>query len=221
MLARDDFYKIAEVKQHSQFQEFMNDIIFNKDRREQFYKDLLAIDYNVDDDIFRQYFEEYAAERKSNKQDFTPHSISETAALLTINENSRSFCDDCAGTGSLIVKMWDKSRKMSNLFEYNPCDYFFQCTEYSDVAIPYLIHNLAIRGMCAVVLHGNTLTREFNQIYLIQNLTGDPLQFSKINILPHTEEVAEYFDVRDWLEDEIDYKETTNVFEVFGNVDAY
>lgn len=66
-IGRDDFYKIAEVNQHAEFEKYLKDILFDKARRNKFFMDILSIDKDVYTDTFKQYFEEYAAERKSNK----------------------------------------------------------------------------------------------------------------------------------------------------------
>ena len=211
MISKEDFFKIAGVNQHSQFQQFLKDIIFDRPRREKFYHDILDIDYQcVNDDLFRTYFEKYAAERKSNQQDFTPQSIAKLLAALS-NQNSKktgwSCYDPAAGTGTLIITKWNKDRLKVSPFNYYPYNYFYLAEEKSDVAIPYLINNLAIRGMNAVVIHGDTIERKANQVYFIQNAKNDFLHFSSINVMPHSEDIMKEFDIREWLEEPIDYIE--------------
>lgn len=212
MITKNDFWECAKVEQHSQFQKFLEDIVFDKERREQFYLDLIDIDYHLDDDLFRQYFEEYSAERKSNQQDFSPQAITKVVSRLTDND-SYNVVDFAAGTGSLLVEKWERQRKKTNPFEYYPSNYFYYAQELSDSTIPYLIHNLAIRGMNAVVVHGNTLEKEVKQIYFISNDKDDPMSFSSINVMPHSEEVAEYFGVKEWLEEEKKHVESPNIVE--------
>lgn len=212
MITREQFYKIANVKQHSQFQKYLEDIITNKDERLRFYRECVKTDPQcVEDDTFRQYFEDYAAERKSNKQDFTPHGISKLVNELT-KTNVNETCgwtayDAAAGTGTLIIDRWKKERDKFMPWDFIPSNYLYMAQELSDSTIPYLVHNLAIRGMNAIVIHGDTLEGAANQIYFIQNTKNDCLAFSSINVLPHTDEIAEFFKIKEWNEDAIDHIE--------------
>lgn len=43
-LGRDEFYKIAGVKQHAEFERYLRDILFKPKKREEFYQKLLEID---------------------------------------------------------------------------------------------------------------------------------------------------------------------------------
>lgn len=211
-ISQTDFFKLANVKQHSQFQKFMEDIILDKERREKFYRGCVKVDPQcVEEDTFRQYFEEFAAERKSNQQDFTPQSITKLMAKLTDNNDKYSTgwtAYDCAaGTGAMILSKWKKERDKYLPWDYRPHNYLYFCQELSDITIPYLIHNLALRGMNAIVVHGDTLERTANQIYFIQNAKDDPLQFSSVNVMPHTDQIKEFFGISEWTRDPIDHIE--------------
>lgn len=211
-ISQTDFFKLANVKQHSQFQKFMEDIVLDKERREEFYRGCVKVDPQcVEEDTFRQYFEEFAAERKSNQQDFTPQSITKLMAKLTDNNDKYSTgwtAYDCAaGTGAMILSKWKKERDKYLPWDYRPHNYLYFCQELSDITIPYLIHNLALRGMNAIVVHGDTLERTANQIYFIQNAKDDPLQFSSVNVMPHTDQIKEFFDISEWTQDPIDHIE--------------
>lgn len=72
MISKDQFWKIAGVTQHIQFENFLRKIVFDPEKRNNFFKQLLKLDAQcVVQDTFKQYFEEYAAERKANQQDYT------------------------------------------------------------------------------------------------------------------------------------------------------
>lgn len=226
MITTDQFYKIAGVTQHSQFQKFLEDIVFDKAKRKQFYQSCIDIDPQcVEDDTFRRYFEEYAAERKSNQQDFTPTALCNLMAQLT--DDGHNVCnsgwtaiDPAAGTGSMLLAKWKAERNKHLPWEYYPHNYLYLAQELSDVAIPYLIHNLAIRGMNAIVIHGNTLERTAKQIYFIQNVKDDPMFFSNINVLPHTDDVMHEFDITEWMEEPINHVEDklSDLDGVIGNI---
>lgn len=216
MITQEVFYKLSKTNQHKEFEKFLEEIIFNEEKRKKFYIDLIEEDYAcVRDDIFRQYFEEYSAERKSNQQDYTPEKVSELLQDLT-NNDSRMSVDYTAGTGTLLCKQWEHDRKKISPFEYYPSNYFYGAWEKADNCIPYLIHNMCIRGVNGYIVHGDTLERNVKQIYFIQNINNDLLGFSNVNVMPHNEEVKDYFRVNNWLEEEIDYKE--NSFEDFLNM---
>lgn len=209
-ISQDEFLRFAGVKQHSQFQNFLEKIMFDKERREQFYKDCIAADPQcIDDDTFRGYFEDYAAERKSNQQDFTPKGLARLVTELTDKKKNSVWTayDPAAGTGSLILEKWKKERNKVLPWDYQPHNYFYMAQELSDTAIPYLVHNLAMRGINAVVVHGDTLEGTANQAYFVQNAKDDALAFSSINVLPHTDAIADFLQIKEWTADPIEHIE--------------
>lgn len=215
-LGRDEFYKIAGVKQHAEFEQYLRDILFKPDKRREFYKGMLRVSTDVYVDSFRAYFEEYAAERKANQQDYTPDSVATILAAITRNNlkdsNGWSGYDPTAGTGSLLIQKWKDDQLAENpLTTYAPHNYLYMAEEMGDNAIPYLLHNLALRGMNCIVIHGDTLERTVKQIYFVQNSADDFLGFSDINVMPHTDDVKNQFDVREWEEDAIDHIESGKV----------
>ncbi|MFC6324026.1 N-6 DNA methylase [Companilactobacillus baiquanensis] len=210
-LGRDEFYKIAGVKQHAEFERYLRDILFKPKKREEFYQKLLEIDSDVYVDTFRQYFEEYAAERKSNQQDYTPDSISHLLSKLTQCDpqpNSMwTAYDPTAGTGSLLIQNWKNDQLQENIFSYQPHNYIYRADELADNSIPYLLHNLAIRGMNCVVVHGDTLERTAKQVYFVQNAKDDFMSYSSVNVMPHTDEILNYLGLSKWEEPAIDHIE--------------
>lgn len=211
---KTEFYKILGVKQHAEFEKKLREMLFDKKQREEFYRKLLAIDNDVSVDTFRQYFEEYAAERKSNMQDYTPDSVAKILATITrsnvvdYSKSGYSGYDPTAGTGSLLIQKWWDDMQAETIFTYAPHRYLYLAEEMADNAIPYLLHNLAIRGMNACVVHGDTLERTVKQVYFVQNSDDDFLHFSDINVMPHTQDVAEWFDIRAWEEEAINHIES-------------
>ena len=119
-ISRDQFYKIAGVKQHAEFEKFLRDILFKPQEREEFYRNILDIDHDVYTDTFRQYFEEYAAERKANKQDYTPDTVSYLLSKLTqgdaVDKGAWTSYDPTAGTGSLLIQNWKNDQLQKKYF---------------------------------------------------------------------------------------------------------
>lgn len=210
-VSREQFYKIANVKQHTEFEKYLSEIVFDRDKREEFYHKLLDIDNNLYYDTFKRYFEEYSAERKSNQQDYTPDSVSELLSMLTRSDPAKtdgwSAIDPTAGTGSLLIQKWKDDQLAESPWTYAPHNYFYLAQEFADNVIPYLLHNLAIRGMNCIVIHGDTLEKTAKQIYFVQNTDDDFLHFSSINVLPHNEMITKEFHISTWLEEPINHIE--------------
>lgn len=207
------FFDLAKVQQPSEFEEFLKNILFDKKRREEFYRGMLGINNDVSVDTFREYFEMYAAERKTNQQDFTPDSISQICSIITQGDHSSGWTayDPTAGTGALIIKKWWEDLIQETPLSYAPHRYLYRADELSDTALPFLLHNLAMRGMNCIVVHGDVLERTAKNIYFIQNSDDDYLHFSDVNIMQRTEEVKEYFGIVEWIGEGIKHLESEKV----------
>ena len=73
--------------------------------------------------------------------------------------SGKSLADICAGTGSLTIQY----------LNYHPDVEFVRCEEFSSKVIPFLLVNLAIRKIDAEVIHGDSLTREYFNVYAIKD----------------------------------------------------
>ncbi|MBS6543912.1 MAG: methyltransferase [Veillonella sp.] len=93
-----------------------------------------------------QEFEEKAADRKNYMQDYTPQSVMDIVAGISTNGYVR---DVCAGIGGLSLSK----------YKNNP-DVVLQLEEYSKNAICFLLFNLVMNGVPAVVIERNVLTQE-------------------------------------------------------------
>lgn len=210
-----DFYNIAGVSQHDEFEKYLKDILFHKETRENFYRKMLEKNTDVSHDSFRKYFEEYSAERKSHGQDYTPNEVSDLLSTLTDSgnnlNNKYNGYDACAGTGTLIISKWWHDMVQETPFTYSPHNYFYICEEIADNAIPYLLHNLALRGMNCIVIHGDVLDRKVKQIYFVQNSKDNFLGFSDINVMPHNDTVKSEFSVNKWIEKPINHIESKEI----------
>lgn len=205
-----EYHDLLNVDSHTKFELQLRELIFDKEKRESFYRNLLNYNADVSKDSFRDYFEYYSSERKTNMQDLTPESIAGMLSELIDNDelDKGIIYDPAAGTGSLIINKWNQILRKTNPLAYLPHEHFHIAEEKSDNAIIYLIHNLALRGMNAVVIYGDTLERSAKQVFLIQNPRDDHLIFSDINVFPHTDVVADYFNIDLWSEEEITYSES-------------
>ncbi|HFI0682445.1 TPA: SAM-dependent DNA methyltransferase [Streptococcus suis] len=223
-LTYKEFYDCAGVEQHRQFEDYLARIIFDKDEREAFYRRLLEINSKVSVDTFKPYFEMYSAERKSFQQDYTPDAVTKILAEITRSDaddykNSLwSGYDPTAGTGAMLIAKWHDDRIQESPWSYAPHNYFYRADELADNVIPYLIHNLTLRGMNAVVVHGDVLSRKIRNIYFIQNTKDDFLGFSDINVMPRSEQVEKLFDVREWVGEPIVHVESPLMWDMIPPV---
>ena len=176
ILGIDDIYKAPEA---------LLEMLYNKSKREAVFNQFLKLFNNkLDFDYFHQYFQDEAAERKKQKQDFTPMSVSSLISQLVESDLSYKYFESAAGTGGMMIAKWS----------INTNDCFYVCEELSDRAFPFLLFNMAIRGINGVVIHCNSLTRECYGVFKIKN--RDNSRFSSINLMPYGEVTETYYNVK-------------------------
>ncbi|MFI3729471.1 SAM-dependent DNA methyltransferase [Vagococcus fluvialis] len=210
-LTTDSINELLGIKESYQASDKLMSILFNKEEREKLFRSFLNKNWDMTFDWFHIYFQDEHADRVKHKQDFTPKSITNLLVKMSESDNEITCgtrLDVAAGSGGLTIEKWNQDRISVPFFSYKPSMFIYQCEELSDRALPFLLFNLAIRGMNAVVLHGDVITREFKQVYFIQNDSDDHMQFSSLNIFPQNEMVEEMFDIRNWLEEPKQYIES-------------
>lgn len=165
---------------HELPQQIMNILFGDPEVRDSLYKRLLqANNYDMSYDWFQEAYEEELAQRKVQKQDFTPQVL---GALCTeICGVSGSVYEPTAGNGSMLISNWHKKLEAHYPWEFLPSENQFECWELSDRSIPILLLNLSIRGMMGVVYHGDVLEKKVKQKYIILNEKDDCLAFSSIH----------------------------------------
>lgn len=188
LLNVNDSYKAPEA---------MMNLLYDKNKREKKFIEFLEL-FNKDlsYEWFHEYFENEHADRKKHKHDFTPHDVGILISRLTENSNNGLIYDCCSGTGTLVIKKWWDIIIKEGPFKYFPNNYLFVCEELNDRTIPFLLFNMIIRGMNAVVIQCDVLTRECYGIFLIQNECNDYMQFSNFNVMPYSNEVEKFFNVK-------------------------
>ncbi|BDR81046.1 N-6 DNA methylase [Clostridium tetani] len=188
--------EILDITESYKAPETIMNILYDCKKREKiFLKFLKAYNNDVSYDWFHEYFENEHANRKEKKQDFTPNSVSDVLAKL-VDTKKGTVCDVAAGTGGIIIRKWWNECLNSTPFIYRPSEHFYLCEELSDRAIPFLLFNLMIRGMSAIVIHCDALSRECKGVFFINNKRDDLLSFSNLNLLPYSKEVEEYFEIK-------------------------
>lgn len=171
------------------------EVLYDRKKREELFMNFLeAFDFDVSYDWFHEYFQDEHADRKNKKQDFTPVCL---ADLLVSLVGGRGIGYDCAaGTGGITIRKWQEDRIQTSPFEYRPSDYLYVCEELSDRAIPFLLFNALIRGMNAIIIHCDVLSRNAYGVFFVQNDKDDHMQFSSLNVMPYSKSVSDFLAVK-------------------------
>lgn len=182
-MKKQDVLEIFKINDILDLPASIMSLLFEKtiENRNEVYDKLLDVNmHHVSVDWFQEIYEEEFAQRKQNKQDFTPNSVSKLASLLTGNPKGWIY-EPTAGNGSMIITDWwqrccDSPFPLINF----PSQNLIHCVELSDRAIPILLLNLSIRGMMGYVYHGDVLTQELKCKYILLNRNDDVLGFSEV-----------------------------------------
>ena len=155
-MIREAILEICAVKEVFEVPQTLMEKLFSPEQSDLLNR-LAEIYGDMQLDQFRDFFQEEGADRKKLKQDYTPDSVAELLARVSVS--GKSLADICAGTGSLTIQY----------INYHPDVEFVRCEEFSSKVIPFLLINLAIRKIDAEVIHGDSLTRECFNVYVIQD----------------------------------------------------
>lgn len=149
-------------------------------QRDDIYRQLLGLNkYDVSYDWFSDLYESELAQRKQNKQDFTPNSVSQLASLLTGNPKGITH-EPTAGNGSMIIADWWNRYSTVFPWQFKPSENMYSCWKLSARSIPLLLLNLSIRGIAGEVYHGDVLEQTVNARYVLINEYDNCLAFSQI-----------------------------------------
>ena len=93
----------------------------------------------------------------SKQQDYTPPSIARLVSAVSVTPGAETAYDCCAGSGALTIAAHELNNGLK-----------FVCEELDENVIPFLLFNLALRNIDAVVLQGDVLK---NKIFKAWRLT--------------------------------------------------
>ena len=178
---KDDCCRIFNVEDIIDLpQAAMNIVMGDRERRDAVYRELLSVNrYDMSFDWFRQLYEEEFAQRKKQKQDFTPVEVSEIVAKIALPTEG-TIHEPTAGTGGLIISAWWEQCRRAIPWDYYPSQHMISVWELSDRAIPLLLLNLSIRGIMGYVFHGDVLEGTVKARYILLNRSDDALGFSDV-----------------------------------------
>ena len=197
-MTTEDINKILNISESYQATSKLMKILFDEDMKNEIFKKFLEIEHDVSYDWFVDYFQSEHADRKGFKQDFTPKTVTQLMTLLA-GDKTNNYFESACGSGSILIKHWNQTRLKVNPFEYDPRNYWHHLEEYSDRVLPFLLFNMAIRGMNGIVMHGDSLERKFKNVYFIRNNSSDFLRFSEVIIMPQSDDVAKELNVKEWI----------------------
>lgn len=149
--------KLLGITESYQAPQQMLDLVLD-DKRNTLFDAFLEHESDLSYEWFQSYFENEHSDRKVKKQDFTPNGVSNLLARLT--GDSDSYFEAAAGTGGIMIQSWNQNKSI---------DRWYHVEELSERSVPFLIFNMAIRGMNGTVLKGDSLTGEFEKAYEIRN----------------------------------------------------
>lgn len=209
--------KILGIDESYKAPDRLLELVLDNHKRPELFEQFLSISTDMSFDWFHEYFEDEQSERKKKKQDFTPDSIATLMNGLVSNGSSiNTYYEPAAGTGGILIKRWWHDRlndqvgnplhdkpggSLFSVFTYDPRAYWYQVEEMSDRAIPFLLFNMAIRGMNGVAIQSNVLSREAKEAYFIRNDSDDFLAFSEVIKLPHSNEVLQELNLKTWVKE--------------------
>lgn len=149
------------------------------ENRNKVYRELIRLNGNdMSYDWFQKLYEFELAESSQKGQFFTPASLGALCSALT--GQSGHVHEPTAGNGSMIIADWQQRLNKTVPWEHSPSQNMVTCWDLSARSIPILLLNLSIRGIMGYVYHGDVLTMEVKQKYILLNRKDDPLAFSEI-----------------------------------------
>lgn len=186
MLTNETIDGLLGITESYQAPQVMMEYMLDNSRREDLFNSFIDVEWKMDYEWFSGYFESEHADRKVKKQDFTPQSVSGLLASLV---SGNTYFECAAGTGGIMIQNWHRQRLSVSPSAYDPRSYWYQVEELSDRAIPFLIFNMAIRGMNGVIIHGDSLMQTAKEVYFIRNDSADFQRFSEVIKMPHRQDV--------------------------------
>ena len=133
--------------------QFMNIVMGNSTNQ---YDNFIELVNTLDVDWLQKIFQYYYADRKIKCQDYTPKCLAQFVSYLAKSENETTVYDMCAGSGALTIQKWSTNHNLQ-----------FVCDEFDERVIPFLLFNLAIRNINAIVRHCDVLSGEVFKCYKV------------------------------------------------------
>ena len=155
---------VFDIHTTKELTEKLKDITLNN--KKEYYEKFVDAVKNLEVDWLQKIYQYYEADREEKKQDYTPLSLAKLISKLS--DGDEIVTDLCSGSGSLTIQKWVANKNQK-----------FVCKEIDENVIPYLLFNLAVRNISAVVYNMDILQDEVFHEYKVSSEE----RFSKIEII--------------------------------------
>ena len=164
----DDLMIFFNIDNIEELGDKLYNVLFSKNKNEML-KQYLEIVEDIETDWIQKIFQYYKADReKGLSQDYTPPSLGKCVSKILYNEDSKTVLDVCAGSGSLTLQLHKLNEDLN-----------FVCLELDDNVIPFLLFNLCLNNVEAVVCKYDVIN---NKLYKAYKLTKTA-SYSNIEVL--------------------------------------
>ena len=157
------------IKESFELPKSLMEKLLDKEEKDKLCRDFMQFDFDMHNDCLRDYFQANAANRSELKQDYTPDCLCQLISKLLPSSNK--IIDICSGTGALTINTARDGVQ-------------YQCEELSQMSIPVLLFNLALRNISATILQKDVLLDKVEKVYKLTK-SGE---FSDITITENYEE---------------------------------
>lgn len=199
MLTNEQINKVLGTNDSYKQPEKLLQLMLDETKRVETFHHFLEIETNMSYEWFQGSYELEHADRKGGKQDFTPHSVGKLLSRLVVDASPTHYFEAACGNGGIMIQHWNEQRLRIGIVNYNPTSFWYQVEELSDRSLPFLIFNMSIRGMNGVILHGDSINREFKDVYFIRNMSKQYGPFSEVIVMPKTEELMKELQIHKWV----------------------
>ena len=146
---------ILNVKEAYQLPNILMQIMLDEEKRGRLLRQIKQCHVDKTKDFIRDEYQKEHGDRERMKQDYTPDCLAELVSKLL--PDSPEYADICAGTGTLTI---------SNITNHGKAQVYYG-EELSSRAIPFLLCNLAMRNVNAIVVQKDALTCETYACYIV------------------------------------------------------
>jgi hypothetical protein len=181
-MTKDQVFNLFEIEDLNDLPSAVSQVLeLDLEKRNEIYLQLLEInEYDMSKDWFQVVFEDELAQRKQNKQDFTPNTVGVILSKLTGYEKATIYEPTAGNAGLIIANWWHRCKNSAFPIMHFPSDHQVECWELSNRSIPIILLNLSIRGIMGTVYHGDVLEQTIKAKYILLNRNNDTLGFSEI-----------------------------------------
>lgn len=146
---------LLNVKEAYQLPDMLMQTLLDEGKRPHLLRQIMQQYPDRTTDFLRDEYQEEHGDRDKLKQDYTPDCLADLVAGLL--PDSLEYADICAGTGALTV---------ANITCRGGTAAYY-CEELASRALPFLLCNLALRNVNAIVSQTNALTCETQACYTV------------------------------------------------------